>query len=126
MGILYLLGFLYPVSRLISYSVFEKEQKIKEGLYMMGLKDGIFHFSWFITYALQFAISSAVITTCTMDNIFKYSDKTLVVAYFFIFGLSAIMLSFLISTFFKRAKTAVAIGTLSFLGALFPLLHCQR
>ncbi|CAJ1912333.1 unnamed protein product [Sphenostylis stenocarpa] len=53
MGILYLLGFLYPISRLISYSVFEKEQKIKEGLYMMGLKDGIFHLSWFITYALQ-------------------------------------------------------------------------
>ncbi|MED6170830.1 ATP-binding cassette sub- A member 1 [Stylosanthes scabra] len=120
MGILYLLGFLYPVSRLISYSVFEKEQKIKEGLYMMGLKDGIFHLSWFITYALQFAISSWIITACTMDNLFKYSDKTLVFAYFFTFGLSAIMLSFFISTFFKRAKTAVAVGTLSFLGAFFP------
>lgn len=120
MGILYLLGFLYPVSRLISYSVFEKEQKIKEGLYMMGLNDGIFHLSWFVTYALQFAVSSAVITACTMDNIFKYSDKTLVFAYFFIFGLSAIMLSFFISTFFKRAKTAVAVGTLSFLGTFLP------
>ncbi|XP_057718264.1 ABC transporter A family member 1 isoform X1 [Arachis stenosperma] len=120
MGILYLLGFLYPVSRLISYSVFEKEQKIKEGLYMMGLKDGIFHLSWFITYALQFAVSSGIITACTMDNLFKYSDKTLVFAYFFIFGLSAIMLSFFISTFFKRAKTAVAVGTLSFLGTFFP------
>ncbi|OMP06264.1 ABC transporter A, ABCA [Corchorus olitorius] len=53
MGILYLLGFLYPISRLISYTVFEKEQKIREGLYMMGLKDGIFHLSWFITYAFQ-------------------------------------------------------------------------
>ncbi|XP_061362601.1 ABC transporter A family member 1 isoform X1 [Gastrolobium bilobum] len=120
MGILYLLGFLYPISRLISYSVFEKEQKIKEGLYMMGLKDGIFHLSWFITYSLQFAISSGIITACTMDNLFKYSDKTLVFAYFFIFGLSAIMLSFFISTFFKRAKTAVAVGTLSFLGAFLP------
>jgi hypothetical protein len=30
-----------------------QEQKIREGLYMMGLKDGIFHLSWFITYALQ-------------------------------------------------------------------------
>ncbi|TKY62628.1 ABC transporter A family member 1 [Spatholobus suberectus] len=120
MGILYLLGFLYPISRLISYSVFEKEQKIKEGLYMMGLKDGIFHLSWFITYALQFAISSGILTACTVDNLFKYSDKTLVFAYFFVFGLSAIMLSFFISTFFKRAKTAVAVGTLSFLGAFFP------
>lgn len=40
--------------------------------------------------------------------------------YFFSFGLSAIMLSFLISTFFTRAKTAVAVGTLTFLGAFFP------
>lgn len=70
--------------------------------------------------SLQFAITSGIITACTMDNLFKYSDKTLVFAYFFLFGLSAIMLSFLISTFFKRSKTAVAVGTLSFLGAFFP------
>uniref|UniRef100_A0A1J3IH85 ABC transporter A family member 1 n=1 Tax=Noccaea caerulescens TaxID=107243 RepID=A0A1J3IH85_NOCCA len=120
MGLLYLLGFLYPVSRLISYSVFEKEQKIREGLYMMGLKDEIFHLSWFITYALQFALCSGIITACTMGSLFKYSDTTLVFTYFFLFGLSAIMLSFLISTFFTRAKTAVAVGTLAFLGAFFP------
>ncbi|XP_023543867.1 ABC transporter A family member 1 [Cucurbita pepo subsp. pepo] len=120
MGVLYLLGFLYPISRLISYYAFEKEEKIKEGLYMMGLKDGIFHLSWFISYAVQFAISAGVITLCTMHNLFKYSDKTVVFIYFFSFGLSAIMFSFLISTFFKRAKTAVAVGTLSFLGAYFP------
>lgn len=120
MGVLYLLGFLFPISRLISYSVFEKEQKIKEGLYMMGLKDEIFHLSWFITYALQFAVSSGIITVCTMGTLFKYSDKSLVFMYFFLFGLSAIMLSFLISTFFTRAKSAVAVGTLAFLGAFLP------
>ncbi|XP_038685237.1 ABC transporter A family member 1 isoform X1 [Tripterygium wilfordii] len=120
MGVLYLLGFLYPISRLISYSVFEKEQKIREGLCMMGLKEGIFHLSWFITYALQFALSAGIITACTMGSLFKYSDKSVVFVYFFLFGLSAIMLSFLVSTFFTRAKTAVAVGTLSFLGAFFP------
>ncbi|XP_058204040.1 ABC transporter A family member 1 isoform X3 [Rhododendron vialii] len=76
--------------------------------------------SWFITYALQFAISSGIITLCTMSTLFQYSDKSVVFMYFFLFGLSAIMLSFLISTFFTRAKTAVAVGTLSFLGAFFP------
>ncbi|VFQ98820.1 unnamed protein product [Cuscuta campestris] len=120
MGIMYLLGFLYPISRLISYSVIEKELKIKEGLFMMGLKDEIFHLSWFLTYALQFAVSSMTITLCTMSTLFQYSDKSLVFAYFFAFGLSAITLSFLISTFFTRAKTAVAVGTLAFLGAFFP------
>ncbi|OVA04022.1 ABC transporter-like [Macleaya cordata] len=120
MGVLYILGFLYPISRLISCSVFEKEQKIKEGLYMMGLKDEIFYLSWFITYSIQFAFSSGIITACTMGSLFMYSDKSLVFMYFFLFGLSAITLSFLISTFFTRAKTAVAVGTLSFLGAFFP------
>ncbi|CDP14120.1 unnamed protein product [Coffea canephora] len=120
MGVLYLLGFLYPISRLISYSVFEKEHKIKQGLYMMGLKDEIFYLSWWITYALQFAVSSGILTLCTMNTLFEYSDKSLVFIYFFSFGLSAISLTFLISTFFSRAKTAVAVGTLSFLGAFFP------
>ncbi|KAF3771687.1 ABC transporter A family member 1, partial [Nymphaea thermarum] len=87
----YLLGFLYPVSRLISYSVSEK-----------------------------FAVSAAIITCCTMTTLFHYSDKSVVFTYFFLFGLSAIMLSFLISTFFSRAKTAVAVGTLTFLGVFFP------
>lgn len=73
-----------------------------------------------VIWSLQFAISSGVLTACTMDNLFKYSDTTLVFVYFFVFGLSAIMLSFFISTFFKRAKTAVAVGTLSFLGAFLP------
>ncbi|KAL9662446.1 hypothetical protein QQ045_027279 [Rhodiola kirilowii] len=54
MGTLYILGFLYPVSRLISYYVFEKEQKIREGLLcMMGLTDEVFHISWLLIYSLQ-------------------------------------------------------------------------
>ena len=69
---------------------------------------------------MQFAISSGIITVVTMWSLFEYSDKSLVFVYFFFFGLSAITLSFLISTFFTRAKTAVAVGTLSFLGAFFP------
>ncbi|KAH9296106.1 hypothetical protein KI387_039694, partial [Taxus chinensis] len=67
-----------------------------------------------------FAVSAVIITICTMNSIFQYSDKSVVFTYFFVFGLSAITLSFLITTFFSRAKTAVAVGTLSFLGAYFP------
>lgn len=39
--------------RLFFFFLSLQEQKIREGLYMMGLKDEIFHLSWFITYALQ-------------------------------------------------------------------------
>lgn len=44
----------FPDSRLVCcFLLLLQEQKIREGLYMMGLKDGIFHLSWFITYAAQ-------------------------------------------------------------------------
>ena len=36
-----------------------QESKIKEGLYMMGLRDDIFYLSWLITYALQVSPSLA-------------------------------------------------------------------
>ena len=49
----WLLSVLYFLkSSHLKFLIFQ-EQKIREGLYMMGLKDGIFHLSWFITYALQ-------------------------------------------------------------------------
>lgn len=41
---------------LTSFSVFvctSQEQKIREGLSMMGLKDEVFHISWLIIYSLQ-------------------------------------------------------------------------
>lgn len=71
-------------------------------------------------FFLQFAVSAGILTACTMSSLFIYSDKSLVFTYFFSFGLSTITFAFLISTFFSRAKTAVAVGTLSFLGAFFP------
>lgn len=79
----------------------------------------MFSFLWLL-FRMQFAVSSGIITVFTMCSLFEYSDKSLVFVYFFFFGLSAITLSFLISTFFTRAKTAVAVGTLAFLGAFFP------
>ncbi|KAL9667105.1 hypothetical protein QQ045_001452 [Rhodiola kirilowii] len=77
-------------------NVFEKEQKIREGLCMMGLKDEVFHISWLLIYSLQFAISAAIITVSAMSSLFKYSDK--------IFIILASLLS----------PTALALGSINF------------
>lgn len=92
------------------------EQNLKHSFVSLNVIMGF----TYLCLSMQFAISSGIITLCTMSTLFQYSDKSVVFIYFFLFGLSAIMLSFLISTFFTRAKTAVAVGTLSFLGAFFP------
>ncbi|KAL9690400.1 hypothetical protein QQ045_010798 [Rhodiola kirilowii] len=75
------------------------EQKIREGLCMMGLKDEVFHISWLLIYSLQFAISAAIITVSAMSSLFKYSDKSLVI---FIILASLLL------------PTALALGSINF------------
>jgi ATP-binding cassette subfamily A (ABC1) protein 3 len=68
----------------------------------------------------QFGVTSALITVVTWSSLFAHSDKSVVFAYFFVFGLSSIGLCFFLSTFFSRARTAASVGALTFLGAFFP------
>lgn len=53
-----------------------QENKIKEGLYMMGLNDEIFHLSWFITYALQVQTS--------LPSFYASAVMYIVIGFFFI------------------------------------------
>ncbi|GAQ79509.1 ABC transporter A family [Klebsormidium nitens] len=120
MAVLYLLGFMFPISRLLRHMVLEKEDRLKEGMAMMGMTDTAVNTAWLITYGVQFGVTSAVITAVTWSSLFAHSDKSVVFAYFFVFGLSSIGLCFLLSTFFSRARTAASVGALAFLGAFFP------
>eukprot|EP00899_Mesostigma_viride_P013992 jgi/Mesvir1/22594/Mv05014-RA.3 len=87
---------------------------------MMGLCEWVFYASWFITYIIQFAITAALLALVSSVSIFPYSDASLLFVYFAMFGVSTVALCFLLTTFFSRAKTAVAVGTLLFLSAFFP------
>ncbi len=49
----YLLSYLYPCARIVRNIVEEKEQRIKEGLRMMGLMDSAFWTSWYLTYVIS-------------------------------------------------------------------------
>eukprot|EP00897_Mesotaenium_endlicherianum_P001210 jgi/Mesen1/1116/ME000123S00292 len=108
LGILYVVAFLFP------------ETGIREGMRMMGLHNAAFHLAFFITYTVQFALSSAVITALAGGTLFKYSQKSVVFCFFLLFSESSIALCYLITPFFSRAKSAAAVGTLAFLGAYFP------
>ena len=117
--IFYMLAFLYPFSRYIRGLVIEKEQKIKEGMLMMGLHGWVYYLSWFITLGIQGFISSMLITLST-GTVFSYSGSGFIFMYFFSFSVSVIMMSFLLSTFFSRAKTSAIMGTLLFFASYFP------
>ena len=120
LGIFYMLSFLYPVSRITRGLVVEKEERIKEGMKMMGLTDFAYNLSWFITILTQLLIVSVLITLVTSTTVFEYSDKFLVFIYFAAFSFAIMNFCFLMATFFSRAKVASLIGPMVFFGSFFP------
>lgn len=120
LGIFYMLSFLYPVSRIIRGLVLEKEQRIKEGMRMMGLSEFSYNLSWLITTVLQMTIVSILIVLVTMSSVFEYSDKFLVFIYFMAFSLAVINMCFLMATFFSRSKVASLMGPMIFFASFFP------
>ena len=120
LGIFYMLSFLYPVSRIIRGLVIEKEDRIKEGMKMMGLSDFAYNLSWFITIFTQLLLVSILITLVTSTSVFVYSDKFLVFIYFMAFSLAIMNFCFLLATFFSRAKVASLIGPIVFFATFFP------
>jgi ATP-binding cassette subfamily A (ABC1) protein 3 len=120
LGLFYMLSFLYPVSRIIRGLVVEKEQRIKEGMKMMGLSDLAYNTSWFITITLQLTLVSALITLVTSTSVFEYSDKVLVFIYFLAFSFAIMNFCFMLSTFFSRSKVASLVGPMLFFGTFFP------
>ena len=125
LGIFYMLSFLYPVSRMIRALVLEKEQKIKEGMKMMGLTNTAYNLSWLITTVLQMTIVSGLIVLVTMTSVFEYSNSLLVFIYFFSFSLAVINMCFLMATFFSKSKIASLMGPMIFFATFFPYYAVQ-
>jgi ATP-binding cassette, subfamily A (ABC1), member 3 len=120
LGIFYMLSFLYPVSRIIRGLVLEKEQRIKEGMKMMGLSEFAYNLSWLITTLIHMSLVSILIVLVTSTTVFEYSDKFLVFIYFMAFSLAVINMCFLMATFFSRSKVASLMGPMIFFASFFP------
>ena len=111
---------LFPVSRLIKGIVEEKESKTKETMKMMGLLDSVFVASWFISSLLQFTVIALLITLLMHFTLLPHTDLSLLFFFFFMFILSEITFSFLISVFFNSAKVAGIVGSILIFAAVIP------
>ena len=120
LGLLFVIIFVYSVTRMIKLIVEEKETRIKEGLKMMGLKPSTLWLSWLITYLIIFIITSILITLITANNVFKYSDKGLIFFFFLLAQLTFFAFALLFSTLFSNARAASTFGALVFIGIFFP------
>ncbi|XP_056911569.1 ATP-binding cassette sub-family A member 5 isoform X2 [Takifugu flavidus] len=107
------LAFTPFVTFLIVNVAAEKEHRLKDTMTMMGLYDTAFWLSWGLLYAGLVTIMSilmAVIATCTA--LFPNSDFFVIFTLIFLYGISSIFFSFMLTPLFKKPKFASTVGSM--------------
>ncbi|XP_072979542.1 ABC transporter A family member 7-like [Typha angustifolia] len=107
----WIIELLFPV--ILTYLVYEKQQKLKIMMKMHGLKEGPY---WMISYAYFFSLS-AVYMICFVIfgsliglKFFKLNDYSIQFVFYFIYINLQISLAFLVAAFFTSVKTATVLG----------------
>lgn len=117
LGLAMVMSTLYPMSRLTKSIVEEKELKLREIMKIMGLRDWVHQLSWFISAFILFFWISVSSVFVTGSSFLVNSDPILLFAFYFLFTMSEIMFSFLVSVFFSNSKLAAIVApVLLFIG----------
>lgn len=119
-GFFLIIGFLFPVSRFGRDLVYEKEYKLQDTQIMMGLRPSAYFMAWILVLLLELTVSCILITAVVGPTVFVRSDKGLVFLFFFAFSASVLAYMFLISSFFRKSKTAALIAPALFFVTFFP------
>ena len=114
------MAFLFPVSRLIKNLVEEKETRMKQTLFILGVKPWAHWLSWVVFNVGFFFFVSALLTVLLGARIAQNSDKTILFGFVMTFSLCVLSFAFFVSSFFSRAKLASILGPLLFFGTLLP------
>ena len=121
-------GFLGPFFIIIAYMghlciyvyrmVLEKETKVKEGMKIMGLTEGIYFLSYFIQYTVISLVDSAINAVIFL---FLFTRIPFIVFFliFFLFSLNVFALSFFFQSFINKAKESLILSMLLYFVMFF-------
>ena len=85
----------------------EKELKLKELLRIAGTSDIAYLLSWIITYAVIMLVAVLILNVITiLGNIFSNSNYIVIVIICYLYGLSIITMSLMLTPFFKSVTIA--------------------
>lgn len=125
--LLFTLAWIYTVAMVCKSVVHEKETRLKEYMKIMGMGSTVHWIGWFITKL------SVVTCTCvllslilTAGKVCENSDPLVLFVLLELFGISTIILSFLLSTFFSKARLAAACGGIVYFCFYFPYVLVTR
>ncbi|CAC5402030.1 ABCA2 [Mytilus coruscus] len=118
------ISWLYSVSMLVQSIVYEKEQRLKEVMRMMGLSNGVHWCAWFTITFIQFSITMAALAAMLkFGHVLTYSNPIIVFLVLEVFAVATISFSFLISTFYSKAKVAAACAGIIYFLTYVPYMY---
>ncbi|XP_072414639.1 cholesterol transporter ABCA5 isoform X1 [Chiloscyllium punctatum] len=112
-----------PFINFLLINLVTEKKEVKDVMKVMGLYDSAFWLSWGLLYmVLIFILSLLMAVIATQTSLFPRSSVLIVFPLLFLFGISIIPFSFLLTPLFKNQKIAGLVGSLMLMGfGLFSL-----
>ena len=118
LGLTIAMAFLYPVSRLIKSMVEEKETRMRETLYILGVKPWALWWSWFLSAGVVFFIITVLVTRTLAANVLQHSSPMYLFLWIGFFSTSSIGFCFTVAALFSKAKLAAIVGPMALFATL--------
>uniref|UniRef100_A0A182NIG1 ABC transporter domain-containing protein n=1 Tax=Anopheles dirus TaxID=7168 RepID=A0A182NIG1_9DIPT len=131
LALIIVISFFYTFVNTVKYITIEKEKQLKEAMKIMGLSNWLHWSAWFVKCLIQLILSVTLITILlcvpfSSAAIFENSDWSVVWFFFFIFSITSICFSFMVSVFFSKANTAAGIAGLLWFVSQLPFNVTQQ
>ncbi|CAG2250054.1 ABCA1 [Mytilus edulis] len=118
------LAWMLTVALICKNIVYEKEMRLKEGMKIMGLGNGVHWLAWFIdAFIVMFISLILMVIMLKAGKVVEHSDPTVILFILTAFTVATISQCFLFSVFFSKANIAACVsGILYFmLYLIYPL-----
>ncbi|KPI87456.1 ABC1 transporter-like protein [Leptomonas seymouri] len=106
------LSFLFPFSQMTKRLVLEKELRIRESMFIMGLKRHAFWLNFFLVSFLEYVLICLLLTILLCAVVATRSCPFTIFLILLLYSLTLIPLSGLLSTFFSKARMAALMSPL--------------
>ncbi|KAK3577511.1 hypothetical protein CHS0354_026468 [Potamilus streckersoni] len=118
------ISWVYSVAMLVQSIVYEKEQRLKEVMKMMGLNNAVHWCAWFTTAFLQMTVTMGILTAMLkFGKVLNYSNPLLVFTVLEVFAIATISFSFLVSSLYSKAKVAAACAGIVYFLTYVPYMY---
>ncbi|XP_074139691.1 LOW QUALITY PROTEIN: ATP-binding cassette sub-family A member 13 [Sminthopsis crassicaudata] len=118
-----MLTWMVSVASMVRKLVYEREIRLEEYMKMMGVHPIVHFLAWFLENIIMIVISScALAIILKTSGIFAHSNAFIIFLFLLDFGISIVMLSFLLSAFFSSANTAALCTSLVYMISFLPYI----